>query len=308
MSAQDQIASIESALSASQGAPVTEKPVAPVKTETAPIVEETPTPEEVETETTGDEAASSEGAEEGQRHRNKKPASERIGELTRDKRQAQREAEEARREAEHWRQVALGKKPETEAQPTQPQPGDQPKKTLADFNGDIEAFADHLADVKAEQAIKRRESAEAEGRQREEAQKVVKSYRDRVEAWNEANPDSDYDEMVTNGNLKISGPMADFIIESEIGPQIGVYFHDNPDEAAKIFAMQGTQRDRALARLETKLSAPSADEPAKSIPPAPPQITRAPPVPRQVQGGKTGAGPSTVESEIAAVRALRQRT
>ena len=293
MGAQEQISATEE-LIASQGAPVTDKPAA-----AAPVVDEVVTEEEP---ALGDEAGTSTDAQPS--HGNKKPAKERISELTKNWRQEQRERQEADKQTEYWRQQALRQQPQQAAQPT-PSQGEA-EKTLEDFGYDQGRYLRYLAETMATQAIAKRDHEQAESAQREAVAKRVSTYQERIAQLEAANPDLDYETEVTNGPLPISDPMAEYIIESEVGPQMGLYFRDNPDEAKAIYALSPRAADRALAKIEAKLSAPAASD--DSIPRPPAQITRAPPVPGQV--GSLGAARKSggsMDDEIAAVRALRNR-
>lgn len=295
MGAQDQIVATEAKIASAQGAQVTDKPAAVV----ADVVE---TPDAL-TDQTGDDAESSSDA--GQpRHSNKKPAAERISELTKNWRQEEREKKAAREEAEYWRQQAMTRNPQqptTQTQPTQ----DSQKQTLESFGYDQERYLEYLAEQKAEQVIRKRDEAKTQGEQQAAAKARVQSYQERIAQFEAANPGIDYHTDVTNGALPISEPMADYIVESDIGPQLGIYFRDNPDEAKAIYALSPRAADRALAKLEAKLTNTASSEP--TIPRPPVQITRAPPVPGRVSAGQPSKVAAGVQAEIDAVRELRKR-
>jgi hypothetical protein len=299
MGAQEQIVATEQ-LIASQGAQVTDKPAEP-----AQVVEVVATPDD-DADPTGDDAESSTDAIPEPNHSNKKPAKERISELTKNWRQEQRDRQRANEETDYWRQQALGNKSNQQPEASQPTPSqDSQKKTLESFGYDQDQYLDYLAEKKADSVLLKRDAAEAEKQKQTAGNQRMQSYQERVAKYEAEHPDMDYQTEVTNGNLPISPTMAEFIVESDIGPQLGVYFRDNPDEAKAMYALSPRDADRALVKLSGTFATPAATE--SSIPSPPAQITRAPPVPGQVSASTPRKAGSTMDEEIAAVRALRKR-
>jgi hypothetical protein len=285
MSAQDQVQAVEEKI-ASQGAPVADK--APDEPTTAtPVAESTEEPVD---------AASTEGAE-ADTERKRPGVHNRINELTKARREAERKAEAVENEKEYWRQLAL--KNQTQYQP----PVENAQKTLADFNFDQRAYDRYVIreEIAEELAQKDRETkAQAE---KAKIQDREKSFHERIQKFEDAHPDIDFVKEVIEAPIAISDPMADFIKESDIGPEMGVYFKDHKTEAKAIFDMVPSQAYRALAKLEVKLSAASP-----AIPEQPVQITRAPPAPPRLNASSAGRSASEgVQAEIAAVRAKHHR-
>lgn len=286
MSAQDQIQAVEEKI-ASQGAHVAEK--APEVPPTAPPVAET-TEEPVE-------AASTEGAESDGEGKKRPGVHNRINELTKARREAERKLEAIEAENDRLREIARQVKAQTTA------PAESTEKTLADFDFDQSKYDRYIGRQEAKAELQ----AEAEERKKAADQAKIaereKTFHDRIAKFEAAHPDVDFVADVIQAAIPISDPMADFIKESDVGPELGVYFKDHPEEAKAIFDMTPSQSARAMAKLEVKLS---AAEPA--IPAQPVQITSAPPAPPRLNASSAGRSTSEgVQAEIAAVRAQRNR-
>lgn len=189
----------------------------------------------------------------------------RIGELTKERHDAKREAEAAQREAEYWRQQAL-KAAEQKPEPTQADaPTGEPTREQFDY--------DDAQYMKAWYKWQRDQERAEETRtkQAEEAQKRHKTFQEREQAFAAAHPD--YEEVAKAEHVPITKEMAEAIIESDDAPAIAYYLGQNLEEASAIAAMSPIAAARAIGRIEAKLSA-KPDVPAPTTPPK--TVTRAP--------------------------------
>jgi len=83
----------------------------------------------------------------------------------------------------------------------------------------------------------------------------------------------DFEQVVLNNpSLPIDADMVSFFAESEVGPQIAHHLGKHPSLAQRIAAMPPARKGVELARLESKLSTPP-----------PRRTTKAPPPPRAIQ-------------------------
>ena len=177
-----------------------------------------------DTPDTGDDAAA--------KPKRKHWAHERIDELTRQRR-------EAERQAEHWKARAT--------QTVDP--------SSLDFE---EGIAERtIQRTRQEQADTARASvdmlaAEAFGYREAEA-------RDRF---------ADYDTVTRNPGIAITPSMAEIIRDSDVGPDLAYHLGKNPVEAAKIAALPPTRQAVELGKLEARVTAP---KPLPKQPPAPVQ-------------------------------------
>lgn len=158
----------------------------------------------------------------------------RIDEITK----ARREAE---REAAYWRGVA-----ESQTRQTQPTPPDAPKELDPE---DFESESAYLRAVAKQTQDTIRQQAEAERRQREEAERQ-QQIATLVSSARKAHPD--WDEVVRNPSLPITQEM----MEASMGDKMGeILYHlgKNPSEAARIARMSPLQQAREIGRIESRI-------------------------------------------------------
>ena len=232
-------------------------------TETVPgsepaIAEPTP----VETEVAADPAPAVTDADEVSA--GKPPVQKRIDELTRLRR-------EAERDRDYWRQQAARQTPAPQAaEPDAPKP--RPK--LADFGYDEDKYQAALSEhLKAETAREVREQL-----RQEEAQKTERQRRETFSKKERefASKHADYMDLTRDETLPITQTVARLAAESEMGPDLLYYLANNRDEAAEIAQMDDLAAARAIGRIESKLeksNAPaSPPKPVSKAPPPPPKI------------------------------------
>lgn len=163
-------------------------------------------------------------------------AHERIDELTRQRR-------EAERQAEYWKARA-----EQKVDPD----------SLDYEEGLAERFSQR---IRREQADTAKETA---GQLATEAF----NYRETIAREKFA----DYDTVTRNPNVAITSAMAEIIRDSDVGPDIAYHLGKNPAEAAQIAALSPTRQAVELGKLEVRISAPKA---LPAQPPAPVQPVNA---------------------------------
>lgn len=240
-----------------------------------------------EPQTTGDEAAAEPELEgEGERsHKPKKTAQDRFDELTR----ARREAE---REAEYWRAKALEsqKPPEPQAQPKQDAEPDP-----ADYQfGETDArYIKDLAKYEARQELAYAFQAQ---RQMEEQTRVLTSHQQREAEFAKANPD--YERAVYRPDLPMTPAMAEAILQSDNGPAIAYTLANDPGEARRISGLNPLAQALEIGRLGASLKGP-APQVAKTVSTAP-----APPPQLRTARGTFAGGP---RDDMSAEEWLRAR-
>lgn len=79
---------------------------------------------------------------------------------------------------------------------------------------------------------------------------------------------ADYDAVTRNPNVAITPVMAEVIRDSDVGPDVAYHLGKNPAEAARIAALPPNRQAVELGRLEAKITAP---KPLPKQPPAPVQ-------------------------------------
>jgi hypothetical protein len=234
----------------------------------APVTE-TPS---VSTEAAAPQAPSPENLERDEKGKFRNPLQPRIDELTR----ARREAE---REAAFWRSRA-------EAPASEPKPEKPTADKFETYDAYVEALADWKADEKVDAKFEARDKASAE---RATAEKRASTWSERKAAFATEMPDNDA--VMEASEVPIALHVAEGLLESEEGPRIARHLNDNPDIAEKLNAMTPTQAAREIGRLEVMLkpaSAPPVPE-VQAQPPADKRPTKAPPPVKPIAQSKSAS-------------------
>jgi hypothetical protein len=229
---------------------------------------------------TGDDGAAEQVEGEGEQPpaKPKKTVQDRIDEMTR----ARRDAE---REAEYWRAKAL-QAPERQQPEQQAQPKPDAPPNPADFDyGDadpayIAALVDHK--VKAElKAFRAQAQAEAQ------AQTADQQFKAKEAQFAAAKPD--FQTVVYDSRWDCTPVMADAIKQANDGPAVAYHLASNPAEARRIAALNPLAQALEIGRLEARLSTPAV--------PQPKTVSEAPPPPNGVRGagGRFKPAPDTTD-------------
>ena len=193
----------------------------------------------------------------------------RIDELTR----ARREAE---RQAEYWQGVATQTAPEAQ--------GDKPSR---DDYAEQDDYIEALTEWKAEQAVTRV--------QREQAAQSANHARQSAWEAREAQTKAsipDYDAVVPVSTVPIKPHVVEALMDADAGPSLAYHLAKNPDVAARLNAMTPTRAAIELGRIETTLTAPAVKVPSN----APTPIT---PITPQASGRTVDLSKASMEDYIA---------
>jgi len=187
------------------------------------------------TEAAGDADKAAQEARERDEKGRFKGVQPRIDELTR----ARREAE---REAAYWKAVASVKGVGSAEQAANEKP--TPDK-FSDYGEYVEA----LADWKADQVVTRR-LAERARTQQQEARTAT--WTERQAAARATMPD--YDEVVGSSETPLAEHVAQNIMESDQGPALAYHFARNPEVLTRLNGMSPMQAAREVGRIEASLA------------------------------------------------------
>lgn len=165
----------------------------------------------------------------------------RIDEVTRQKYDAQREAD-------YWRGVAEGRTP------ANPQPEQQvgPPDRWEDPEGYDQWLINQATQKFAEE---------------QQRQTALRTFEEREARARQTYPD--FDSVVRDPTLPITPTMAEVIRESDLGPEVAYHLGTNRQEAQRIAGLPPHRQAVELGRIEALLSKPPAPQ-IKPIPPAPP--------------------------------------
>lgn len=193
----------------------------------------------------------------------KKTAKERIDELTRKRRDAEREAE-------YWRKKALETTPPPKVEaPAPARPKLEQFETTEAYEDALLAWNDKRKEIETQTEKQKREEAEVFQTFQERAKKVREEF-------------DDFDEVVEQPIF--SQHMREALLYSENGPSVAYHLGTNPGEAARIRNLPPTLQLLELGKLETKLLLAKQTKKVTSAP--------APPTPVGMAGGAKEKDPS----------------
>lgn len=224
------------------------------------IADQTP----VETEVTADAAPAVTDADEATT--GKPPVQKRIDELTRLRR-------EAERDRDYWREHATRQQPQPKAEPVVSN-APKPLPKLEDFEYDESRYAAALIAHATEEASRKvREGLKQEEADRQKAERV-KSWKTR-----ESEFQASHDDYIDKAHYApMSESMVEIIQESEHGPELAYYLGNNREIAERIAGLSPARAAYELGRIEAKFEAPPAAAPP------PKQVSKAPPPPPKIEG------------------------
>ena len=190
----------------------------------APELETTAAPEPVDTETPEEQAAEQEAS--------KTFTQEELDAIV---------GKRLAREQRKWEREQQQRLAEQEAR--------QRSQAAADIAPDqfdtYDAYAEALAERKAEELLERRETA------RQQAE-MLEAYHDREETARDKY--DDFDQVAYNPNLPVTEHMALSIQASDVGPDLLYWLGSNPKEAGRIARLNPILQAKEIGKIEASLS------------------------------------------------------
>jgi hypothetical protein len=113
----------------------------------------------------------------------------------------------------------------------------------------------------------------AERHQQQQANELASTFAERQEAFMKATPD--YEDVVGGTDLEIQDDAMQYLVESEVGPQLGYHLAKNPDEVSRLRKLSPSRRIAELGKLEMKFEK-KPDPPNKQDQGASKEISKAP--------------------------------
>ena len=107
-----------------------------------------------------------------------------------------------------------------------------------------EAYAEALAERKAQELIAKREAAKQQA-------EVLENYHDKEELARDKY--DDFEQVAYNPNLRITDVMAQTIRASDVGPDVAYYLGANPKEADRISRLSPFLQAKEIGVIEAKL-------------------------------------------------------
>jgi hypothetical protein len=186
-----------------------------------------------------------------------KGVQKRIGELTHNWRDAQRERD-------YWRDMALkgSQKPEPEKVPTQPESQAEPPPTLESMDFDETKYQQAMTkwvQGNIEQGFAQRDAQAQQLKQQETLQQRFQSFSEKAKTFSASTPD--YDAIANNPDLPVSDTVRDIVLGSEKGPELLYHLGRNVAEADRISRLDPTSAALEIGRLEARMT---LQQPAKT--------------------------------------------
>lgn len=206
--------------------------------------------------------------EENEPEPKKKTAQERINEITK----ARRDAE---REAEYWRKVALEKEKQFEAPVKADNKPDRPRLEQFDTTTEYEdALFEWRDRIKSQEETTRRAQTEQE--------KALETFNEKARIMRDEYPD--FDEII---EAPVFSPMMrSVLLQSDNGPEVAYFLGkpENSEQAKKIRNLPAERQAYEIGKLESNLLLAKK---TRKVPSAPPPIT-----PVGMSGGGKGKDPA----------------
>ena len=139
------------------------------------------------------------------------------------------------------------------------------REAFQDDDAFLQAQIEHEAEKRAQQKIEQRTKAE-------QAERLAESFQEKAEKAAERYPD--FNAVVANPMLPINDAMAEFIADSDAGPDVAYYLGKNPAKAAQIAEMTPVKAARELTRIEAEILAKPKAQPSKAPEPITPVGSR----------------------------------
>lgn len=121
-------------------------------------------------------------------------------------------------------------------------------------------------------------------RQQSEANAMVNAFAKRQDEFKATT--ADYEEVVNGSELELHQVGMQYLIESEMGPQLAYHLAKNPDEGTRLKKLSPSRLLAELGKMEAKLEGSKA-APVAAAPKDPPQVSRAPAPIQTIEGKST---------------------
>ena len=144
------------------------------------------------------------------------------------------------REQRKWEREQQAKQAEMQAKarvPAELPPADQFESP--------EAYAEALAEKRAQELLQQREAAKRQA-------EIMEAYHDKEEEVR--GKYDDFDQVAYNPQLPITDVMAETIRASEIGPELAYHLGSNPKEAERIARLSPFLQAKEIGKIEAKLA------------------------------------------------------
>lgn len=189
---------------------------------------------------------------------------ERVNEITRARRQAERELEAERRRAQE-----LESQLSQFRQQRQPAAQVEAMPSPADFNYDMDAWGRAMTEQVTRRAEQIAEERLRSHQTQTQQQQAAQAFSERVRAYSVQHPDLPDKLNELDSAVQFKPEVVEALVSSEHGPAIAHYLADHLDEADRISRLPPHLAAVQLGRIEALVTAPKAKPVTAAPPPAP---------------------------------------
>lgn len=169
-------------------------------------------------------------------------------------------------------------------------------KTVGEYSRALIKYeAKKAADAGRKQANQRQ--------QQEQANALTSAFAERQEAFMKATPD--YEEVVGAADIEMPPATMQYLVESEVGPQLGYYLAQNPEEISRLRKLSPSRQLAELGKLEIKVEKPAA--PVKADAGAAKEISKAPAPIAPLKGETTPVQKDPSQMSVSELREFRRQ-
>lgn len=238
----------------------------------------------------------------GKKHRRMMEAEEFARERDTAAERERRRADAAERELER---IRGGKSDGPKAGEDEGSDPDEPKQ--ADFKT-VGDYARAMIKYEAKKAGEAGRAQATQQRQQEHHDAIVGKFVERRDAFKAVTPD--FDEVVEGAAIETGPHIAQYLVESEMGPHLGYHLAKNPDEITRLRKLSPSRQMAELGKLEVKLEAAKAPAPANGANgarPAASDVSRAPAPISPLEGKSTPVTKDPSQMSVSELREYRRQ-
>jgi hypothetical protein len=210
--------------------------------------------------------------------------------------EAERRAEQLQREIDALKGTKSGGPSADKdggSDPDEPKPGDF--KTVGEYTR-------ALVKYEAKKAGETGKAQAEQSKQQEHANEIVSAFVKRQDEFKAATPD--YEDVVGGTDLIVPDIAKQYLIESEVGPQLAYHLAKNPDEVTRLKKLSPSRCVAELGKLETKFEKAAAPAKADAAPAK--EISKAPAPISPLEGKETTVNKDPSQMTFQELRAFRE--
>ncbi|HSS29912.1 MAG TPA: hypothetical protein VLL06_02730 [Nitrospiraceae bacterium] len=227
----------------------------------------------------------------GKKHRGMKEAEEFARERDRQAAVAEAQVEELKRQLQEFAKSGPAQDGKSQAK-ADGAPNPEDFKTVAEY-------ADALVEFKLTKRLAEREQEQTQKQQQQAADQVKSAFIERLEKARETI--TDYDDVVGAVDTQIPPHMAQYVMESDLGPLLGYHLAKHPEEIQRLVKLSPIRAIAELGKLEASLEKKPEVRPAVI-----PAVSKAPSPIEPLDGGSATVNKDPAKMTLQELREFRR--